>query len=82
MEQKLLEFFSTLSDIVWGPYMLVLLVGTGVYLTISLKGIQFHGLFHSLYLALVKRKESGEAEGDIYPFSSADDRAGSYSRDR
>ena len=70
MEQKLLEFFSTLSDIVWGPYMLVLLVGTGVYLTISLRGIQFHGLFHSLYLALVKRKESGEAEGDITHFQA------------
>jgi AGCS family alanine or glycine:cation symporter len=49
--------------------MLVLLVGTGLYLTFLLKGVQFRAIFHSLYLAFVKRKEEG-AEGDISHFQA------------
>ena len=30
---------TTLSDVVWGPPMLVLLVGTGVFLTLRLRGL-------------------------------------------
>ncbi|MDQ7065118.1 MAG: sodium:alanine symporter family protein [candidate division KSB1 bacterium] len=61
---------STASDWVWGTPLLVLLVGTGIYLTIRLRGLQFRGLWHSLYLALVKRKEEGEAAGDITHFQA------------
>ncbi|MBN1153518.1 sodium:alanine symporter family protein [candidate division KSB1 bacterium] len=50
--------------------MLVLLVGTGIYLTIRLKGLQFRGLLYSLYLALIKRKEDDAAEGDISHFQA------------
>ena len=34
------KLVATLSSIVWGAPMLVLLVGTGIYLTIILKGMQ------------------------------------------
>ena len=61
MEQKLVDFVGEVSSFVWGPPMLILLVGTGIYLTFLLKGLQFRSLFHSLYLALIKRKESGAA---------------------
>lgn len=54
----------------WGPPMLILLVGTGFWLTISLKGIQFTKLFHSLYLALIKRKEDSAEPGDISHFQA------------
>lgn len=70
MEQKLIDFFSTLSGYVWGPPMLILLVGTGIYLTFLLKGLQFRGLAHSLYLALIKRKEKESSEGDITHFQA------------
>ncbi|MFQ5677053.1 MAG: alanine/glycine:cation symporter family protein, partial [bacterium] len=50
--------------------MLILLVGTGVYLTFLLKGLQFRGLLHSLYLALIKRKETESSEGDITHFQA------------
>ena len=33
-----------LSGLVWGPPMLVLLVGTGIYLTLALRGLQFSTL--------------------------------------
>lgn len=70
MEQVLLDFFKVASDYVWGIPMLVLLVGTGIYLTIRLKGLQFRGLLYSLYLALIKRKEDDAAEGDISHFQA------------
>lgn len=53
------------SAIVWGPFLLIpLLLLTGLYLTIVLRGLQFHKLSHALWLALIKRREEG-AEGDI-----------------
>ncbi|MDZ7373196.1 MAG: sodium:alanine symporter family protein [candidate division KSB1 bacterium] len=50
--------------------MLVLLVGTGVYLTIRLRALQIRGLWYSLWLALVKRKEDSPAAGDISHFQA------------
>ncbi len=69
MGESVLHFFEMMSEWVWGIPMLILLVGTGVYLTIRLKGLQFRALWHSLYLALVKRNEEG-AEGDISHFQA------------
>ena len=54
----------------WGPPMLILLVGTGFWLTINLRGLQFTKLGHALYLALVKRKEDGDEPGDITHFQA------------
>jgi AGCS family alanine or glycine:cation symporter len=60
-----LDLVQQISDFVWGVPLLVLLVGTGVFLTIRLRGIQFTALWHSLYLAFIKRKEADDTEGDI-----------------
>lgn len=46
------QILSNISDFVWGVPLLVLLVGTGIYLTFLLRGIQFTKLFLSLCLAL------------------------------
>lgn len=54
----------------WGPPMLILLVGTGFWLTFSLRGLQFTKLGHALYLALVKRKEESDEPGDITHFQA------------
>ena len=58
-----------ISDFVWGLPIILLLVGTGIFLTIRLRGIQFRELKHSLWLALIKRKEEG-AQGDISHFQA------------
>ncbi|MDI1299064.1 sodium:alanine symporter family protein [Methylotenera sp.] len=58
---------STLSGWVWGPPMLTLLVGTGLYLTILLKGMQFRAL--PLAFKLVFRKDHHH-EGDISHFAA------------
>ncbi len=75
MTGSLTEFFRNLpelvdkaSSIVWGLPLIVLLLGTGIYLTVALRGIQFRKLLPSLYLALIKRKEEGE--GDITHFQA------------
>ncbi len=70
MEQTILNTVQKASEYVWGTPMLVLLVGTGVFLTIRLRGLQFHGLLYSLYLALIKRKEEDAPEGDITHFQA------------
>ena len=65
--QTIEEWVSVLSSIVWGPYMLALLVGTGLYLTILLKGMQFRALPHALSLILDQDKNE---EGDISHFAA------------
>ena len=54
----------------WGPPMLVLLVGTGIWLTFALRGLQFRKLWYALYLALIKRKEETDEPGDITHFQA------------
>ncbi len=70
MQEQIQNFLTELSGYVWGPPMLILLVGTGIYLTFILKGLQFSKLFHSLWLALIKRKEDGHNPGDISHFQA------------
>jgi len=65
--ELLSEWVSTLSGWVWGPPMLVLLVGTGVYLTIILKGLQFRALGHAFRLVFDKDET---AKGDISHFAA------------
>lgn len=64
------NLISTIDGWVWGPPLLILLVGTGLWLTLCLRGIQFTKLWHALYLALIKRKEEGDEEGDITHFQA------------
>ncbi len=61
------SLIATLSGWVWGPPMLVLLVGTGLYLTVILRGMQFRALPHAL--RLIWQKEYA-GEGDISHFAA------------
>lgn len=61
------KLVATLSGIVWGAPMLVLLVGTGLYLTVILRGMQFWALPHAL--KLIFHKES-DGEGEISHFAA------------
>ncbi|MFI5323589.1 MAG: alanine/glycine:cation symporter family protein, partial [Thermodesulfobacteriota bacterium] len=68
MQQSITGYLTELSGFVWGIPLIVLLLGTGIYLTVILRGIQFRALIPSLYLAFIKRKEEGE--GDISHFQA------------
>ncbi len=65
--QAIEALISTLSGWVWGPPMLTLLVGTGLYLTILLKGMQFRALPHAF--RLIFHKEHSQT-GDISHFAA------------
>ncbi len=70
LAQSFANLVNSVGSFVWGPPMLLFLVGTGLWLTISLKGLQFRKLGYSLYLALIKRKEEGDNPGDISHFQA------------
>ncbi|WP_321314001.1 sodium:alanine symporter family protein [Halarcobacter sp.] len=65
--ESLDKFISSASSFVWGVPMLILLVGTGLYLTIRLKGMQFWALGHALKLIFEKEQS---AKGDISHFQA------------
>lgn len=61
------SLIATLSGWIWGPPMLTLLVGTGLYLTVLLRGLQFRAL--PLAFRLIFHKDHGHA-GDISHFAA------------
>lgn len=62
----MLDFFTTIDDFVWGPPLLVLLVGTGVHLTIRLGLLQVLRLPKAFKLIFAEDK----GEGDISSFAA------------
>lgn len=67
---ELTAWLEAASSFIWGPYLLIpLLLATGLFLTIRLKGLQFTQLWPALYVALIVRREKG-AEGDISHFQA------------
>lgn len=64
------HFMNIVSGWIWGAPLLVLLVGTGLWLTVRLKGLQFTTMGESLYLAFIKRKEDDGEDGDISHFQA------------
>ena len=62
------ELLNVVSGLVWGPAMLVLLVGTGLFLTIGLGLMPLRKLGYGFRLLWQGRKS--EEEGDITPFNS------------
>lgn len=60
---------NTVNSFVWGPYMLVLLLGTGIFLTLRLGFMQIHTLPYALKLAFSKHQDE-TSEGDISHFQA------------
>ena len=60
---------KAINDFVWGPVMLVLLMGTGIFLTIRLKFLPWRNLPYALKMVFVRDKSGGE-DGDISGFQS------------
>ena len=62
------ELIGTINGWAWGPITLVLLLGTGLYLSIGLRFITLRKIPSGLRLLLQGR--SGKGDGDISPFSA------------
>ena len=70
MANRFLEWHATLNSWVWGPYTMVLLIGTGVYLTILTRGVQFRKLAFALKEVLGKVFSRTSSEGTVTPFQA------------
>ena len=69
--ENLQSAVNAIRDFVWGPVMLVLLVGTGIFLTIRLNFLPWRNLGYSLKSLLSKEsRRATDGEGDISPFSA------------
>jgi AGCS family alanine or glycine:cation symporter len=64
------QFLSTASGFIWGPAMLALLLGVGVYLTIGLRAMPWRQLPAGFRLLWRGRHPLADAEGDITPFQA------------
>lgn len=65
------NILSEIDDFVWGPYMLFLLVGTGIFLTFRLKFLPWRNLGYAIKSTLSKEaRTKGNGTGDISPFSA------------
>ena len=63
------QLLNQLSGIVWGPAMLIFLVGTGVFLTFGLQLMPLRKIGYAFSLLWKGRKQTGES-GDITPFNA------------
>lgn len=69
--KELSNVISAIDDFVWGPVMLVLLVGTGIYLTFRTRFLTWRNLGYALKSTLSKEaRTKSRGEGDVSPFSA------------
>lgn len=67
---KFSEIVSAVDGFVWGPVMLILLVGTGVFLTIRTGFLPWRNLGYALKSTLSKEARKKKGTGDVSPFSA------------
>ncbi len=63
------ELIALVNNFVWGPIMLALLMGTGIFLTIRLKFLPWRNLAYALK-SVFKKDDGSKSDGDISPFQS------------
>ncbi|MCI6243771.1 MAG: sodium:alanine symporter family protein [Lachnospiraceae bacterium] len=68
--KTLSDILVRIDDFVWGPVMLVLLVGTGIFLTIRTKALCWRNLPYALKSVLSKEARQKKGKGDVSPFSA------------
>ncbi|RST57991.1 sodium:alanine symporter family protein [Siminovitchia terrae] len=69
MSDKILKFLENVSGLIWGLPLIILLIGTGIYLTIRVGFLQMRLLPYSLKLAF-SFKQDKNSEGDISHFQA------------
>ncbi len=67
--ESLIAVINAINGVVWGPAMLVLLAGTGLFLTLGLKLIPQRKLFYGFRMLWKGRQKTTE-DGDISPFNA------------
>lgn len=75
MKDAIINAVNYLTGLLWGPFMLILLVGGGLFLTIRLKFIQityFKYMWNQTFGSLFKRKleSNDDCDGSLTPFQA------------
>jgi len=70
MLEQIAEWHATLNGWVWGPYTMLLLMGTGLYLTVLTRGIQFRKLGRALREVLGFGGAAKGSQGTVTPFQA------------
>ena len=69
--KTLAEVLKIVDDFVWGPVMLVLLVGTGIFLTVRVKFLTWRNLPYAIKSTLSKEARTvTRGTGDVSPFAA------------
>ena len=68
--EKALQIFNKIDSLVWGPPLLVLLVGTGIYLSIRLGFLQIGKLPLAFKYLFKKGDDDSTGEGDVTSFQA------------
>ena len=65
------EIVTKIDDFVWGPVMLILLVGTGIFLTVRTRFLTWRNLGYALKSTLSQEaRTKNRGQGDVSPFSA------------
>ena len=68
--EGIISILEAIDAVVWGPIMLTVLVGTGIYLTIRTKFLCWKNLGHAIGNTLSKEARQTKGEGDVSPFAA------------
>jgi len=69
----IMDFLDVINAFVWGPPMMIMLVGTGIFLTLRTGGLQFTKIGYGwklLLKGLLNKDLDQRGEGEITPFQS------------
>ena len=65
-----ISLLEAIDGVVWGPIMLTVLVGTGIYLTIRTRFLCWRNLGHAIGNTISKEARQTKGEGDVSPFAA------------
>ncbi len=69
--ETLSHILTVIDDFVWGPVMLVLLVGTGIFLTVRTRFLPWRNLGYAIKSTLSKEaRTKSRGTGDVSPFAA------------
>ena len=68
--ETLTNILTAIDDFVWGPVMLILLMGTGIFLTIRTKALCWRNLPYAVSSVLSRESRQKKGDGDVSPFSA------------
>ena len=68
--ETITNILNLVNDLVWGPPLLILLVGTGIYFTVKLRFLQITKLPLAFKYLFSKDEDEVKGEGDISSFAA------------